>query len=134
MSALCQKRTHALQHKRPLAGLCLLRFRPHEPAALQAVSGPDCVEIIEFRNRLGACWQRHPRLLGGRVNVDVRRTEIRVVHGADADEPNGRTGLRVVAPNRNPAGWAACDLLALATRRGRHDDFRLATGVHHRVR
>lgn len=28
--------------------------------------------------------------------MDVRRTEIGVVHGADTDEPDGRTGLRVV--------------------------------------
>jgi hypothetical protein len=117
-------------NKKAVAGLCLLRFRPHESAALQALGRPDCVQIVEFRNRLGARWQRHPRLLGGRENVDVRRTEIRVVHGADADEPDGWTGLRVVAPNRNPAGWAACDLLTLATRRWRQDDFRLASGVH----
>src|SRR6516162_6741718 len=100
--------------KKAVAGLSLLRFRPHESAALQALGRPDCVQIVEFRNRLGTSWQRHPRLLGGRENVDVRRTEIRVVHRTNADEPNGRPGLRVVAPNRDPAGWAAGDLLALA--------------------
>jgi hypothetical protein len=62
--------------------------------------------------------------------VDVWRTEIRVVHRADANEPNGGTGLRIVAPNRNRAGRAARDVLALAARRGRHDDFRLTSGVH----
>jgi len=62
--------------------------------------------------------------------VDIRRTEIRVIHGADADEPNGVTGLRVVAPNRDPAGRAAGDLLTLAARRGRQDDFGLTSGVH----
>src|SRR6516164_11230137 len=91
-------------------------FRPHEPATLQALSRPDRVEIVEFRNRLGAGWQRHPRLLGGREYVDVRRTEIRIVHGAHADEADGGTGLRVVAPNRDSAGQAASDLLALAAR------------------
>ena len=109
--------------KKAVVGLCLLRFCPHESAALQTLGGPDCVKIVEFRNRLIARWQRHPRLFGGCVNVDVWRTEIRVVHGTDADEPNDRTGLRVVAPNRDPAGWAAGDLLALAARRGCHDDF-----------
>ena len=109
--------------KKAVVGLCLLRFCPHESAALQTLGGPDCVKIVEFRNRLTARWQRHPRLFGGCVNVDVWRTEIRVVHGTDADEPNDRTGLRVVAPNRDPAGWAAGDLLALAARRGCHDDF-----------
>src|SRR5262249_30428165 len=95
-----------------------------------ALSRPYRGEIIEFGNCLGARWQHHPRLLGGRENVNIRRTEIRVVHGTDADEPDGRTGLRVVAPNRDSAGWTACDLLALAARRGRQDDFGLSGGVH----
>src|SRR5215470_17521984 len=99
--------------KKPsLAELRLSCLRPHEPATLQALSRPDCVKIVEFRNRLRARWQRYPRLLGGRENVNVRRTEIRVVHSADADEPYGGAGLRVVAPNRDPAGRAAGDLLA----------------------
>jgi hypothetical protein len=119
--------------KKAVVGLCLLRFCPHESAALQTLGGPDCVKIVEFRNRLTARWQRHPRLFGGCVNVDVWRTEIRVVHGTDADEPNDRTGLRVVAPNRDPAGWAAGDLLALAARRGCHDDFGVPGGVHHTI-
>jgi hypothetical protein len=66
--------------------------------------------------------------------VDVRRTEIRVIHGADADEPDGGTGLRVVALNRNPASRAAGDLLALAARRWRHDDFRFTASVHDTIR
>ena len=57
--------------------------------------------------------------------MNVRRTEIRVVHGTDADEPNGGTGLRVVTPNRNPARRAASNLLTLAARRGRPDEFGL---------
>ena len=65
-----------------------------------------------------------------RENVDVRRTEISVVHGADANEPDGGTGLRVVAPNCDPASRAASDLLAFAARRGRHDDFGLSGGVY----
>jgi hypothetical protein len=62
--------------------------------------------------------------------VDVRRTEIRVVHSADADEPDGGTGLRVVAPNRDPAGRAAGDVVVPAARRGRHDNFGLTGCVH----
>ena len=116
--------------KKAVAGLCLLRFRPHESAALQALGRPHCVKIVEFRNRPGARWQRHPRLLGRRENVDVRRTEIRVVHGANADEPDGGTGLRVVAPNGDPAGRAAGDHLTLAARRGRRNDLRLTGGVY----
>ena len=54
----------------------------------------------------------------------------RVVHSADTDEPDGGTALRVVAPNRDPAGRAAGDLLALAARRGRQDDFGLTGSVH----
>jgi hypothetical protein len=42
------------------------------------------------------------------------RTEIRIVHSADTDEPDGQTGLRVVAPNRDPAGRASGDLLVPA--------------------
>jgi len=61
--------------------------------------------------------------------VNVRRTEIRVVHGADADEPNGGTGLRVV-PNRNPAHRAASNLPTLAARRGRPDEFGLTGRVY----
>ena len=62
--------------------------------------------------------------------MDVRWTEIRVVHSADTDEPDGGTGLRVVAPNRDPAGRASGDLLTLAARRRRHDDFGLTGGVY----
>src|SRR6516225_1778392 len=109
--------------KSPPPGLRLLCFCPHEPAAIQALGRPDFVDIVEFRDRLCAGWQRHPRLLGGRENVNVRWTEIRVVHGPDADEPNGGTGLRVVAPNRNLARRAARNLLTLAARRGRPDEF-----------
>ena len=105
-------------------------FRPHLLAALQALSGPDFVEIVEFRNRLCTGRQCHPRLLGRRENVNVRRTEIRVVHGADADEPNGGTSLRVVTPNRNPAGRAASNLLTLAARRRRPDEFGLTGRVY----
>ena len=78
--------------KEAVVGLCLLRFRPHESAALQALGGPDRINIVEFRNHLSAGWQRHPRLLGGHVNMDVRRTEIRVVHRADANETDGGSG------------------------------------------
>jgi len=62
--------------------------------------------------------------------MNIRRAEIRVVHGADADEPNGGAGLRVVAPNRNPAIRAAGNLLTLAARRGRPDKFGLTGSVH----
>jgi hypothetical protein len=54
--------------KSPLAGLRLLCFRPHEPAAaLQILDRPDCIEIVEFRNRLGAPLAASPA--GGRENV-----------------------------------------------------------------
>lgn len=62
--------------------------------------------------------------------MDVWRTEIRVVQSADTDEPDGGTGLRIVAPNCHPAGGAAGDLLAPAARRGRHDDFGFTGDVH----
>ena len=65
--------------------------------------------------------------------MNVRRTEIWVVHGADADEPDSGTGLRVIAPDCDPAGWAPGNLLALAARRGRRDEFGLARGVHDTV-
>ena len=61
--------------------------------------------------------------------MDVWWTDIRVVHRADADEPNDGTGLRIVAPNRDPASRTAGDLLALPARRRRHDDFGLTGGV-----
>jgi hypothetical protein len=62
--------------------------------------------------------------------VNVRWTEIRVVHGTDADEPNGGTGLRVVTPNRNMALRAASNPLTLATRRGYPDEFGLTGRVY----
>ena len=62
--------------------------------------------------------------------MDVWRTEIRVVQSADTDEPDGGTGLRVVTPNRHPAGRAAGDVLAPAARRGRHDQFGFTGDVH----
>jgi hypothetical protein len=62
--------------------------------------------------------------------VNVRRTDIGVVHRADTDEPNGGTGLRVVTPNRDPAGRAAGDFLALPARRWHQHNFWLAANVH----
>jgi hypothetical protein len=62
--------------------------------------------------------------------MNVRRAEIGVVQGTDAYEPAGGTGLRVVAPNRDPASRAAGYLLALAARRGRPDEFGLVGGVY----
>ena len=116
--------------KSPPPGLRLLCFCPHEPAAFQALDRPDFVDIVEFRNRLRAGRQRHPRLLGGRENVNVRWTEIRVVHGTDANEPKGGTGLRVVTPNRNPALRAVSNLLTLAACRGCPDEFGLTSRVY----
>ncbi len=117
--------------RRKRAGLALLCFRPHEP--VQALGRPNCVEIVEFGNLPSACWQRYPRLLGRRVNVDVGRIKIRVVHGTDANEPDGRTRLRVIAPDCDPAGWAASDFLAPAAGRGRQDDFRLTGGMDNTI-
>src|SRR5262249_45469362 len=51
------------------------------------------------------------------------------VHRADPDEADGGTGLRVVAPHRDLAGWAARDPLALAARRGRRDELWFARDV-----
>lgn len=48
----------------------------------------------------------------------------------DADEANGGAGLRVVTPNRNPARRATRNLLTLAARRGRPDEFGLASRVY----
>ena len=62
--------------------------------------------------------------------MDVWGVEIGVVHGANADEPDSRASLRVVAPNRNSAGWTAGNLLASAARRGRQDNFGLTSSVH----
>src|SRR6185437_13665915 len=57
--------------------------------------------------------------------MNIRRTPARIVHGADAQEAHGGTGLRVVAPHRNLANGAARDALALAARRRRVDNFGL---------
>ena len=65
--------------------------------------------------------------------MDVWWTEVRVVHGADADKPDRRAGLRVVAPNGNSAGRASSDLLAFTARGRRDDDLRLTGGVHDTV-
>jgi hypothetical protein len=62
--------------------------------------------------------------------VNVRWTEIRVVHGTDANEPKGGTGLRVVTPNRNPALRAVSNLLTLAACRGCPDEFGLTSRVY----
>jgi hypothetical protein len=61
-----------------LSGLRFLCIRPHEPSALQALGGLDCVEIIEFRNRavlLGAV-ARSSGLFSG---VDLARSRERAV-------------------------------------------------------
>jgi len=62
--------------------------------------------------------------------VDVRRTQIRIVHCADAHEPDGGTRLRVIAPDRPSTYRATGDLLALAACGRRRHDFRLIAGVH----
>ena len=117
-------RTHVLQQKR--AYVCCVC--PHEPAALHASRQARVRRHRKFQD-LCAGRQRHPWLLGGRENVNVRRTEIRVVHGTDA----GRTRQQpapVIYPNRNAARRAASNLLTLAARRGRPDKFGLAGRVY----
>ena len=61
--------------------------------------------------------------------MDVWRAEIRIVHGADANEPNGGTGFRVITPNRHPATWAARDVLAFPARGWCPEELRLAGGM-----
>jgi len=46
--------------------------------------------------------------------VDVGRQRVRLVEGAHANEADSVAGPCIVAPNGNPAGWAAEDPLALA--------------------
>ena len=55
MSAKCQKQTFYAAPKRSLPGLRFLCVSPHKlVTALQALGRPDCVQIVKFRNRLGA--------------------------------------------------------------------------------
>jgi len=61
--------------------------------------------------------------------VDVRRTLVRIVHRPHPDEPDGGSGLRIVAPNRNFAGWTTGDRLTFAACRGRYNEFGLASDV-----
>ena len=99
--------------------LCL---RPHDAAALKALGRPDCRKVVEFGNGLRAGRQRHPGLLRRRKDVDVRRTPIRIIKCPDADEPDGGSSLRVVAPDGDFAGRTPGYLLTPATGRGRHND------------
>ncbi len=108
----------------------MLGLGSHEPAALQAFGRPDFLDVVKFWDCLCAGRQHHPRLFGRRENVDVRRTQIRVVHGTDTHEPNGRPGLRVMAPDRDPTAWAAGDLLTFPACRWRQDQFGLIARMH----
>ena len=54
-------RTHALQQKRRYPDYVWCAFARMSRRLLQALGRPDSVEIIEFRNRPGACWQGHRR-------------------------------------------------------------------------
>src|ERR1043166_5911802 len=66
--------------------------------------------------------------------MDVGRTRIGIIHRPDAHEADGGAGLRIVAPNGDLAGRAACDLLAASARRGGIDDLGLAGEVDDPVR
>src|SRR5215475_7142885 len=66
--------------------------------------------------------------------MDVRRTEIGVVHRAYAHEADGGAGLWIVAPDGDLAGRAACDLLAASAGRWGVDNFRLVGEVDDPVR
>jgi hypothetical protein len=61
--------------------------------------------------------------------MDVRRAAMRLIHCADADEADRRSGLRVVAPNGHPANGTTRDPLSLATGGRRVDQLGLAAEV-----
>src|SRR5262249_25035889 len=106
-----------------------LSLRPRGAGPRQALGRPGFWDIVELGHRLGARRQRHPRLLRRRVDVDVGRARIGIIHRADADETDGRAGLRIVAPHRDLAARAARDALTLPARRGRHHDLGLPRDV-----
>ena len=60
----------------------------------------------------GAFGQGHPGLLGGGEDVHVRRQQVGVVEGAHAHEGDAGPAAAVVAPQRDVAMRASCDLLA----------------------
>src|SRR5215470_11823746 len=66
--------------------------------------------------------------------MDVRRTEIGVIHRAHAHEADRGAGLRVVAPDGDLAGRAARDLLAASAGRWSVDDLGLVGEVDDAVR
>src|ERR1043166_8889985 len=66
--------------------------------------------------------------------MDVGRTRIGIIDRPDAHEADGGAGLRIVAPNGDLAGRAACDLLAASARRWGIDDLGLAGEVDDPVR
>lgn len=64
----------------------------------------------------------------------IRRQQVRIVEGANAQEPGDRTGTCVMAPNGHPAFAATRDLLPQATGRGGVNQFRLCCKIGDPVR
>src|SRR5882672_7742304 len=116
--------------------LPLLFLHPlaHDPAAFFGLVRPYLVHLVKFRDHPLLRAERHPRLLRRRKDMDIRRTQARIVHGADAHEAHGRTSFRIIAPDRDLADRAARDALALAARRRRVDQLGLRLEMFDAIR
>ena len=92
------------------------RPRPglHRRASFQAFFRPQLGSLVTLGHRRCARGQHDPRLLRGGEDVDVGWQAVGLVERADADEANGLSRARVVAPDGHPACRAASDALPLA--------------------
>jgi hypothetical protein len=81
---------------------------------------------VEFRDRRNAVRQDNPRLLRGRVDVNVRRNARGIVERSHPYEMNIRTCLRIIAPNGHSTVGAAPENLTLAAGTGERGSSRFA--------
>src|SRR6187397_507660 len=93
-------------------GLSCSRYRALEPRC--AFARPIIGWPVELGDCRNAVRNDHPRLLGGRVDVNVGRSTRRIVECPGTYEMNAWASLRIVAPHGHATGRAAPDDLALA--------------------
>lgn len=115
----CEIRPRIHIHLRDLNARALLQLCQ----TLQAFRDPNFIELIECINSAVVRGQDNPRLFRTRVDMHIGRHQVWIIERAHANEPDmlAKAAHVVIAPNRDFAFGAACNVLASAAwRRNRN--------------
>ena len=110
------KPSYGMSAKGQLRGLSCDRSRCFESRS--ALCRPIIGWPVEFCDCGNAIGQDHPRLLRGRVDVNVRLNAGGFVERSHPYKMNARTGLRIVAPHRHATIATAPEVLTFAAGTG----------------